>query len=95
MPLLHPYWQHFDNKVIHATTFNVLQINSVSIKPSNTKLYSYGWNKPVKFLGKFNANIIREISNVDAFSWVTKAKDSVCLLSNDTAAQLELISFNI
>ena len=64
-------------KIIDAITFNVLQSNGVSIKPSNIKLYSHNSHKPIK------ASTIHRIYNIEAIFCITKAKTCGFLLSKE------------
>ena len=79
--------------VIDEQTFS--KMDSVQLKPTNTKAFPYNSAQPVKFLGKFEAVVETRKRLSVAIFYVVKGQNSGNLLSLSTAQDLGLITLHL
>ena len=76
-------------------TFN--QMSDIMLQPTKVKAYPYNGLMPVKFLGKFEAEIGTTPRYAAATCVIQNSINSAggCLLSSQTAEELGLVTFNL
>ena len=79
-----------DEKAYHAITKSP-QNKQLSLRPTLTKIYSYGGTSPLSVLGTFSTHVASRTRVTPATIYVLKGENG-CLLSYKTANELELIS---
>ena len=79
--------------VIDSATF--ANMTNVVLQNTNVKAFAFNSDKPVKFLGKFEAVIATRKKYTVGTIYVTKQKDSGCLLSFKTAQELGLVQMSL
>lgn len=79
-----------DEKAYHAITRSPKN-KQLSLRPTLTKIYSYGSRSPLPVLGIFSANVESRTCVTPTTIYVIKGENG-CLLSYKTATELELIS---
>jgi len=78
----------------HLERYEKATGTKVNLKPSNIRLYAYGQEKPLKLRGQFGAHLQAGERSVQTQVIVTESNSKYPLLSEETARELKVVSYD-